>query len=292
MWLVGLAATAQTAPVGHSAPRSVVLTGKAGEAPLIFLAPGIVTVLLLDAPLVREAVELEGRARFSVVDVGERTVTLSPAVALGPAERLALRVTYREGIPSSAVFLLTGQPGQRDEVVNVLRPQQSGEACRVELAALRGQCEAQRQELEALKARPAALSPAAFMLAGGMDGSGIQGKDLNDACSKVRGTLHLQGCEVLGAATWSLMVFEVSNTADEPWSPAWAEVIPVAGGAPRRARAVLSGQPILSSGASTRVAVELEMPMRKSEARLTEPHTLRVCNGDGSRCLSIPNVKL
>jgi hypothetical protein len=61
---------------------------------------------------VRESVEVEGRARFAVVDVGDRSVTLSPAVPLRPGERLALRLTYREGFPSSVVFLLTGRGGR------------------------------------------------------------------------------------------------------------------------------------------------------------------------------------
>jgi uncharacterized protein (TIGR02268 family) len=89
--LVGFAATAQVAPARRSAPRSVVLTGKAGESPLISVAPGTFTLLLLDAPIARESVQVEGRDRFAVVDVGDRTITLSPAVALGPAERLTLR---------------------------------------------------------------------------------------------------------------------------------------------------------------------------------------------------------
>ena len=82
--LVGFAATAQAAPAGRSAPRSVVLMGKAGESPLLYLAPGSFTLIILDAPVVRESVEVEGRARFAVVDVGDRTVTLSPTVALDP----------------------------------------------------------------------------------------------------------------------------------------------------------------------------------------------------------------
>jgi uncharacterized protein (TIGR02268 family) len=148
--LVSLTATAQAAPAG----RSVVLTGKAGESPLISLAPGTATLIILDAQMVRESVELEGRTRFAVVDVGDRTVTLSPTVALGPAERLALRVTYREGFPSSVVFLLTGQPDVVDTVVNVSRTQQTVDACRMELSAMRALSEAQRWELEELKAQP------------------------------------------------------------------------------------------------------------------------------------------
>jgi uncharacterized protein (TIGR02268 family) len=287
--LVGLTATAQAAPAG----RSVVLTGKAGESPLIYVAPGTVTAILLGAPILRESVQVEGRARFAVFEVSDQGVTLSPAVALGPGERLALRVTYREGSPAGVVFLLTGQPGEVDTVVNVSRPQQTVEACRVELSATRERCEVQAKELEELKARPPALSPAAVALAGFVGEKGLRGQDFRPECSDARGDqLRPAGCRGLGGATWSVVVLEVSNTGGAPWAPAWAEVMPAAGGDPRRARAVLSGPATIPPGGAVSVAVEVEMPERETEEWLSVLHTLRVCNGDGSRCLSVPKVML
>ena len=97
---------------------------------------------------------------------------------------------------------------------------------------------------------------------------------------------------MIAASTWTVAVLEVSNEGAEPWTPAWAEVTPAAGGEPRRARAVLSGQAAIPSGGAASVAVEVEMPVRLKEAWLQEPHSLRVCNADGSRCLSVPQVKL
>jgi uncharacterized protein (TIGR02268 family) len=287
--LVGLTAAAQAAPAG----RSVVLTGKVGESPLIYLAPGTVTAILLGAPILRESVQVEGRARFAVFEVSDQGVTLSPAVALGAGERLALRVTYREGAPASVVFLLTGQPGTADGLVNVSRPQQTVEACRVELSATRERCEAQAKELEALKARPAALSPAAVALAGFVDRNGMRGLRFDEGCFNARGgELRPVECWRLGGATWSVVVLEVSNTGGEPWAPAWADVTP-AGGEPRRARAVLSGQAAIPPGGVVRVAVEVEMPAREEpEEWLRAQHAVRVCNGDGSRCLSVPQVWL
>ncbi|WP_224250224.1 DUF2381 family protein [Hyalangium gracile] len=285
--LVGLAAPAQAA-----APRSIVLSGQAGESPLVSVAPGTVTVLLLDAPLVRESVEVEGRARFAVLDVGDTTVTLSPTAALAPGERLALRVTYREGFPLSVVFLLTGQPGAADVVVNVSRPRQSVEACRMELSATRERCEAQARELETLKARPPASSPAAVALSGFVDQQGVSGAYFDRArVGAHEGELRPTRCWGLGGPTWSVVVLEVSNTGGAPWAPAWAEVTP-AGGEPRRARAVLSGQATIPPGGVVSVAVEVEMPAREKEAWLQARHAVRVCNGDGSRCLSAPKVKL
>ncbi len=181
--LVGLTATVQAAPAG----RSVVLMGKSGESPVLYVAPGTVTVILLGAPILRESVQVEDRARFAVFEVGDAGVTLSPAVALGTNERIALRVTYREGFPASVVFLLTGQPGTADGLVNVSRPPQTVEACRVELSATHERCEAQAKELEALKARLAALSPAAVALAGFVTKKGLKGAEFEKACLETRG---------------------------------------------------------------------------------------------------------
>ncbi|WP_375758682.1 DUF2381 family protein [Corallococcus exercitus] len=286
--LVGLTATVQAAPAG----RSVVLMGKSGESPVLYVAPGTVTVILLGAPILRESVQVEGRARFAVFEVGDAGVTLSPAVALGTGERLALRVTYREGSPASVVFLLTGQPGTADGLVNVSRPPQTVEACRVELSTTRERCEAQAKELEALKARPTALSPAAVALAGFVTEKGLRGATFDLGCIKARGgELRPARCWGLGGATWSVVVLEVSNTGEEPWAPAWADVTP-AGGEPRRARVVLSGQATIPPGGVVSMAVEVEMPAREGEAWLRAQHSVRVCNGDGSRCLSIPEVTL
>jgi len=290
--LVGFAAMAQAVPAGRAVPRSIVLTGKAGESPLIYVAPGIVTLIRLDTRIIPEAVQVEGRARFAVVEVGEQSVTLSPDVALGSGERLALRVSYREGSPASVVFLLTGQPGAADGLVNVSRPQQTVEACRVELSAVRERCEAQSKELEELKARPPAVSPAAVALAGLVDLEGMKGQDFWQECRRVVGEFRAAQCRGLAASTWTVVVLEVSTRGPEPWTPAWAEVTPAAGGEPRRARAVLSGQVAIPSGGPVSVAVEVEMPVRKREEWLRALHSLRVCNADGSRCLSVPEVTL
>ena len=289
--LVGLTATAQPTPAALSAPRSVVLTGKAGEAPLLYLAPGTVTAIILDAPIIRESVEVEGRARFARVDPADQGILIAPAVPLRPGEQVALKFTYKEGFPSTVVLLLTGQPGTVDVVVNVRRPQQTVEACRVELSATRERCEAQARELEALKARPLGVSPAAVALAGLVDKDGMRAEDFWHACFEVQGELRPVRCKGLGAATWSVVVLEVSNTG-EPWVPAWAEVTPAAGGAPRRARAVLPAQASIPPGGTVSVAVEVEMPARKPGEWLKAPHSLRVCSGDGSRCLFVPLVSL
>jgi hypothetical protein len=136
------------------------------------------------------------------------------------------------------------------------------------------------------------VSPAAVALAGLVDLEGMKAQAFREGCSTVPGELLPVQCTGLAASTWTVLILEVSNTGSEPGAPAWAEVTPAAGGEPRRARAVLSGQATIPPGGTVSVAVEVEMPARKWKAFLQEPHSLRVCNADGSRCLSVPLVKL
>jgi len=289
--LVSLTASAQPGPASRAGPRSIVLTGKAGEAPVLYLAPGSVTSILLDGPIVRESVEVESRAHFARVDPGDQVITLALRAPLGRGGRL--RFSYREGSPRSVVLLLAERPGEVDGVVNVTRPPHALEACHAELAGVQERCEAQARELEALRARPPALSPASVALSGFVNHEGLQGERFWKGCAGASDELRApDDCWVLGGTTWSVVVLEVSNTGAELWEPAWAEVTPLEGGKPLRARVVLSRQATLSPGETVSVAIEVEMPSRERTARLKAPHALRVCDASGSRCLSISQVKL
>ncbi|HEX8705341.1 MAG TPA: DUF2381 family protein [Myxococcaceae bacterium] len=288
-----LASLAATAAQGAAARRAIVLTGTPGEAPVLYLAPDIETFVLLDASIERQSVEVEGRARFARVDPSEQGITLVLRTPLLPGEQLALRFSYREGSPRSAVFLLTGKPGVVDEVVHVRRPPQAVEQCRVELAATHERCEAQARELEALKARLPVPSPAAVALSDIVGPKGMKGWLLKVDCIRDSGGFRAEQCWALGAETWSVVVVVVSNTGTEPWVPAWAEVMPEAGGEPRRARTVLSTQASLLPGMTASVAIEVEMSERTNEKHwLTVLHSVRVCDAAGDRCVSVPRVKL
>jgi len=290
--LVCLASTAGATPAVLAPPRPVVLTGKPGEAPLIYLAPGSFTLILLDAPIVRESVQVEGRGRFARVDPSEQGITLALAGPLKPTERLALRFTYREGFPSSAVLLLTGHPEKLDSMVSVSRPPQTLEACQVELSSQRERCEAQRQELEALKARPNTMDPAAVGLSEWGDRTKLELIDFKGQCEDALGEIRPSQCRGFRTATWSVAVFEVTNSGSEPWTPAWAEFTPREGGPSRRAHQVLSRQASIPPGGMVGVAVEVQLLTRSREERIRKPRILRVCDAAGSRCLSIANVEL
>jgi uncharacterized protein (TIGR02268 family) len=283
--LVGFTSASQ------AAPRSVVLTGRADESTLIYLARGSVTGIFLSAPIVRESVEVEGRARFAVVDVGDQSISLVPAVQLRPDERLALRVTFREGFPSHAVFFLTGHTSEPDSMVSVSRPQQPVAACQVEVSATRERCEAQRREAEELSARPMSASPASVALAGLEHMEGVRGQEVKE-CRRVNGEFRAARCKVFAASTWAVVVLEVSNKGTEPWVPAWAVFTHLAGGESRRARTLLAMQAGIPPGGAAGVSVEVELPTREPGEWLRAPHSLRVCDAAGSRCLFLPVTAL
>ncbi|HLL05245.1 MAG TPA: DUF2381 family protein [Myxococcaceae bacterium] len=290
--LVCLASTAGATPAALAPPRPVVLTGKPGEAPLIHLAPGSFTLIILDAPIVRESVQVEGHDRFARVDPSDQGITLALAGPLKPTERLALRFTYREGFPSSALLLLTGRLEQPDIMVSVSRPPQTIEACQVELTSQRERCEAQRKELDELKARPATLDPAVVGLTEWGDMTKLRVLDLETPCLRALGELRVSQCRGFETATWIVAVFEVTNSGSAPWAPAWAELTPMAGGPPRRAHQVLSRQASIAPGGTVGVSVEVRLPTRSKEKRIKELHMLRVCDAAGSRCLSMHGVEL
>ncbi|AEI62615.1 hypothetical protein LILAB_03450 [Corallococcus macrosporus] len=98
--------------------------GGAATAPVpeLRIAAGLATLLIFDAPLDRGAMELEGRSRFRLVDVGERILALEPLEDLGRGERLMLRVRYADGAsPEQGVFALVTHARVRNAVRAMLR---------------------------------------------------------------------------------------------------------------------------------------------------------------------------
>lgn len=268
--LLGMTAVAQPVPLQLAAPRAVLLTARTGEAHEIRVAPGFLTTLRLDALVAREAVEVEGRARFSV-DAGDQTLSIEPLAPLEPHESRILRVHYRAGTPAFAVFRLLAATDEVDTVVTVRRPQPPAEPC--------------------LKAQLPTAIPASLGLAGLVDKEGVK-VEISRYPITSPGPLTVGALWRLRGSTWAVVVLEaVTNTGQEPWTPAWAEVTSSSGGPSRKARALLPLQVTLEPHEPVRMAVEVEMPQRGRPKWLQEPHTLALCDAAG-RCLTLPNVKL
>ena len=120
--LVGLTATVQATPAG----RSVVIAGSSGESPVLYVAPGTVTVILLGAQIVRESVQVEGRARFAVFEVVEGLASPSetlrapdgergarPALVATASGRTSMRAATDVGTALTSSCLL--ERGQRED---------------------------------------------------------------------------------------------------------------------------------------------------------------------------------
>ncbi len=272
-----------------SAPRTVVLTERPDESHDIRVALGFLTTIRFDAQILGEAIELEGHARFDV-DVGDQTIFLQPLAPLGARETRALRVSYRVGSPASVLLRLVADPSEVDTVVTVRRPPQSPTACQPELLSLRERYEAQGRELEQLKAQRTTVSPAALGLAGWVDKHGIR-VEVSTQCKATGEKLLILSCMRMRASQWIVVVLVVHNTGQEPWAPTWAEFSPTAGGASRKARALLPVNAVIPPGKVANLAVDLEMPSQPRQGWFAQSHTLTLCDAAG-RCLTLPNLLL
>ena len=289
--LIGVASAAQPASLKRAAPRTVVITGQNGKLHDIRVAPGFLTSLLLDASIERQSVKVEGREDFSVVDAGDQLIGLMPRFTLGTGESRTLRVRYLAGSPQLLELRLIADPAEVDTVVTVSRPLPPAEVCQAELLSARHRCQSQEQELERLKAQLPAASPAALGLAGLVDGDGVR-VELAQGHVTGLGPRRNLVSTWMRAADWAVVVLHgVENQGQEPWVPAWAEFTPMAGGPPRRARALLPLQVVIAPGEQASMAVEVEMPRRVWSEWLNEHYSLTLCDEAG-HCLATQNLKL
>lgn len=266
--LLGIAAPAQPLPATRERiERRVVLFGNPAEpTPELRISSGIATLLLFDAPLDRDAVELEGRSRFRFVEVGERALVLEPSVELGQGERLMLRVRYSDGAaPMQGTFALVSNPSEVDARVEVFRRRDSIELLQVELADVRSQLASKDAALNALHARCEASGPAGLVIAGLLDIDGVRGHRIKRADSTKRaGGLELEDGMALHAASWSVVSIFVRNDGPEPWTATTARVSSLSSGERVDVMAVRMKQPAIAPGESGLVVIETKAPSERA----------------------------
>ncbi|WP_239989609.1 DUF2381 family protein [Corallococcus macrosporus] len=278
--LRSIAAPAQSLPVARERQERRMALGGAATAPVpeLRIAAGLATLLIFDAPLDRGAMELEGRSRFRLVDVGERILALEPLEDLGRGERLMLRVRYADGAsPEQGVFALVTHASEVDARVEVFRRRDSVEALRAELADVRAQLAARTQELRALRARGAANGPVGLVMAGLVDAVGVRGRRFKRfAVTSGTSGLDVYDGASFQAATWTVVSLIVRNHGATPWGAATARFRSAASGARIDAATVRMPEPSIAPGASGRVFIET----RALSARDGEVFQLEV--GDGA----------
>src|SRR5262245_10910594 len=80
------------------------------------------TFVFFGGELQPEGVGLEGAGRFTMVEVGKRSVSLLPSDKLEPGERLKLTVRFAGAeAPITATFLLVVHPARATRQVEVFR---------------------------------------------------------------------------------------------------------------------------------------------------------------------------
>lgn len=148
--LVSTTASAQprVAPCESSLRRIELRSVSTGEVPALCISPAVSTTFVFDGgELLPEGVTLEGRERFSRVEVSATVLRLVPSERIVPAERFELTVRFKDGAaPVSATFWLWVYPGQGTSLVEVYRDKRTVESCELQVREQQEQLRQCREE--------------------------------------------------------------------------------------------------------------------------------------------------
>jgi len=249
--------------------------------PEVRVAANVATYFRFKAPIDRASLEVEGRAtRFSLVDAGERTLTLELAVELGAAEKLGVRVRYKDGaLPAYAAFALVSHPTLVDKEVEVVRRPRTVEAMEAALAEKDAQLAALRS----------VSGPVGLVFSGWLDWKGVQARPIEGIPTDTPNGLKVVDGVGYRAGSWALAVVRVQNLAGQnPWEPGQARLTRTTNGLPVQVRSVGLNKARLAPGEEGLVAVEMEAPHWNSG----EVFRLEVLDRSGLRQLPTLDVEL
>lgn len=274
-FFLGTAAAAQPSPLARVPGQRDVFLPATPEAPApeVYVAPGILTTLVLDGQLERTSLVLDEQAsHFALVDVGDRTLTLKPQGAWGREKRLGLKVRLKDG--TRVALVLTTHPTQVDTWANVLRPR-SAESLQAELATLQAQC--------------GEGGPLGLLRAEMVDEWGVLARriDASKSAGMGAGLLMVDGMSYR-ASRWTVVDLVVMNLPGQaPWRPLKARLVGP-GGLTAKVVAMWTEKPLLAAGEEGRILVQTEAPRWEAGA----PLRLEIQDSSGERMLSITQVKL
>ncbi|NVJ26875.1 DUF2381 family protein [Myxococcus sp. AM011] len=288
--LVGVAASAQPlpAPRERQERRVALSSGPAEPVPELRVAAGITTLLLFDAPLDRGAVELEGRERFRIVDVGERILALEPAVDLGSGERLGLRVRFAgSATQDRGVFVLVSHATQVDTRVEVFHRKDSVELLHAELMDTRAQLKAQTEENQKLRALRDSGGPVELIMSGRLDHWGVRANRIKMEKEQSHGaSLTVESATSFLAPTWAAISVKVRNHGKNSWAPALARVVSPRRGTSLGVLNVRSVLPKIGPEEAGLIVIETEVPSWLPG----EVCSLELLDSDGVRQVLVPGV--
>ena len=267
--LVGGTAAAQPHPSARQRQdRRVSLSANPDDPALeLRVAGGNLTILLFNVALDRDSVEVD-RARFSLVDAGERSLTLLPATDLGSGERLGLKVRFKNRLLAQAVFALVSHPSEVDGTVEV--DHRSG-------------------TLEALKANCMDTGPAGFVFSGVLDMEGIRARPFSTSVpDENRSGLQVKRGVGYRARLWAAVSLEVRNLpGQKPWAPGTVRLTG-ADGALVTVRAVRMEPSVLTPGEAGLLVLETAAI---ADEDVLGPFLLELWDEDGGRALTVSGVK-
>ena len=227
--LMGTTARAEApAPPWNAGVRQLELPAEpTGNEPEVHISPGVSTTLAFDAELLRDkegkdTVELEKRASFVLVDVGQATLRVLPSDSLKSGERLRLMVRFKDGAaPAVAAFTLVVHPARAERLLEVYRAPRTAASYQREATEAKAEAQRCQEELERERAErggPGGLT--GLISAGQMDNMGVATRMVTESITKSPGnalvTLEVHSYRAAGRVVVEL-VMENPRGA-QPWS--------------------------------------------------------------------------
>jgi uncharacterized protein (TIGR02268 family) len=224
---------------------------KAPGAQVLRVAPGVVTTVLFDTPIIPASVDREALGRrFPRLVVDPGALVLKPAARMPEEDPPRLTVRFAdEAAPASVTFLLTTDAREVDVSVEVVRKPASAEELAAELTELRARCAATEAGLGALRRQCALSGLAGAILSGVVGEAGVSAQRVTPLPVEGKG-LFMYPALFFRAQGWAAVALDLLNPPDAaPWEP----------GAARLRRWGRDGQPMGEA---------LEVPVRLLEARV------------------------
>jgi uncharacterized protein (TIGR02268 family) len=290
--LVGATVTAQPrASRCETGTRRIELkTEPTGEAPELCIGPGLSTTLIFyGAELLPGGVTVDGRERFTMVEVGTTMLRLVPSERMMPGERFRLTVRFKDGAaPASAAFWLGVYAGKVEPWVEVFRERRTVESYQQEVQekdTQLHQCQEDNERLLAEKESPGGLT--GLLATGLMDDKGIPPKELTRSIGKHPGNFVdvYQAYSYRSTRRVAVVLWLMATLETQPWRAMRAELL----GPGRRTLRVYppwQREPFRRGVEDRRVVIEADAT--EEEARGS--FTLKLWDAEGTRSVIVSGV--
>jgi uncharacterized protein (TIGR02268 family) len=289
---VGATATAQpqAIPCETGTRRIELKTEPTGEVPELCIGPGVSTTLLFyGAELLGNGVAVEGRERFTLVEVSNTMLRLVPSERVMPGDRFRLTVHFKDGAaPASAAFWLVVYAGKVEPWVEVYREKRTLESYQQEVQekdTQLHQCQADNKRLLAEKESPGGLT--GLLATGLMDEKGIPPKDLSQSIGKHPGNFVnvVQARSYRSTRTVAVVLLLDATEGMQPWRAARAELVGP-GRRPLRVYSPWQAVPLRYEVEDRRVVIEADA----TEAESRGSFTLKLWDAEGTRSVIVTGV--